>query len=83
MNRPMLGGPITSDQFTHRQMMDDAAGEQVPMCTRCTRVRIDDAWLIPLPVVVAAFEGTVAFVHSICEACARAVQCPDIVSAPD
>ena len=60
---------ITNDQFTHRRMIDDV-GERVPMCTRCTRVRIDDAWLIPLPIVVAALEGTNAFVDSICEACA-------------
>ena len=62
---------ITSDQFTHRRT-DDAA-HRVPMCTRCTRVWVDDAWLVPLPIVVAVLEGTDTFTYSLCGECADAL----------
>ena len=47
------------------------AGAQVPICAWCSRIRIDDdVWLVPLPAVVVAFEGTNTFKHTICDQCA-------------
>jgi hypothetical protein len=47
------------------------AGAKVPICAWCSRIRIDDdVWLVPLPAVVAAFEGTDTFTHTICDQCA-------------
>jgi hypothetical protein len=45
-------------------------GAQVPICTWCDRILIEGVWLVPLPAVVSAFEGTETFTHTICDQCA-------------
>ena len=45
------------------------AGETLPACAWCGRVRIDDTWLRPSPAVVAAIDPRLTFSHSICEEC--------------
>jgi hypothetical protein len=49
------------------------AGARVPICTWCSRILIDDVWLVPLPAVVAAFDGANTFTNTICDKCADAL----------
>jgi hypothetical protein len=44
-------------------------GGVVPICAWCGRVRIDGAWLIHPPAVLAAIDARNALSHSICDAC--------------
>ena len=48
-------------------------GDRVPICSWCTRIQLEGAWLVPLPAVVVALDGTDAFAPTICEACAADV----------
>jgi hypothetical protein len=63
----MLGVVSTSDQVI------EEVTERVPMCTRCTRVRFDDVWRMPVPAAIAALEGTNTFARSICAPCVQAL----------
>jgi hypothetical protein len=47
------------------------AGQILPACAWCGRVRIDDSWLVPPPGILAAIDQRNMFSHSICDRCAE------------
>jgi hypothetical protein len=47
------------------------AGQILPACAWCGRVRIDDTWLVPSPGILAAIDQRNMFSHSICNGCAE------------
>lgn len=59
----------TSDTFSRIWSAFDA-GEIVPTCAWCGRVRVDGTWLLPPPAALAAVDQRYTFSHSICDACA-------------
>jgi hypothetical protein len=46
------------------------AGDLVPMCAWCGRVRLDDVWVLPPAAALAAIDERNTLSHSICEECA-------------
>lgn len=61
----------TSDAFLRIWTAFDA-GDVLPACAWCGRVRIDDDWLLPSPAALAAIDQRYTFSHSICDRCATA-----------
>jgi hypothetical protein len=53
------------------------AGQILPACAWCGRVRIDDTWLVPSPGILAAIDERNMFSHSICDGCADVLDAPD------
>lgn len=47
------------------------AGELVPMCAWCGRVRLDGTWVAPPVAALAAIDERNTLSHSICDECAR------------
>lgn len=45
------------------------AGQILPACAWCGRVRIDDTWLVPPLGILAAIDQRNMFSHSICDGC--------------
>jgi len=58
-----------SDSFSHIWTAFDA-GQILPACAWCGRVRIDDAWLVPPSGALAAIDERYTFSHSVCDRCA-------------
>jgi hypothetical protein len=60
------------------------AGELVPMCAWCGRVRLDDEWVLPPSVALDAVDRRNTLSHSICDDCAvsRAGQAENASSGP-
>lgn len=48
------------------------AGDFLPTCAWCGRVRIDDRWLVPSRAALAAIDERNVLSHSICDECAQA-----------
>ncbi|HWX09005.1 MAG TPA: hypothetical protein VNY33_03415 [Gaiellaceae bacterium] len=46
------------------------AGELVPMCAWCGRVRIEGEWVLPPAAALAAIDERNTLSHSICDDCA-------------
>ncbi len=56
------------------------AGEIVPSCAWCGRVRIDESWLFASPAALAAIDQRLTLSHSICDVCAQSyAPCPQAV----
>jgi hypothetical protein len=47
------------------------AGQILPACAWCGRVRIDEAWLFASPAALAAIDQRLTLSHSICDVCER------------
>jgi hypothetical protein len=47
------------------------AGQILPACAWCGRVRIDDTWLVPSSGILAAIDQRYMFSHTICDGCAE------------
>ncbi|HEY3542415.1 MAG TPA: hypothetical protein VGK79_07720 [Gaiellaceae bacterium] len=60
----------SSDTFLRIWTAFDA-GEILPACAWCGRVRIDDIWLMPSPAALAAVDQRHMLSHSICDLCAQ------------
>ena len=58
------------------------AGQILPVCAWCGRVRIDDTWLVPPPGILAAIDQRNMFSHSICDRCADVPGGPDSRKRP-
>jgi hypothetical protein len=58
------------DAFTRVWAAFDA-GDILPACAWCGRVRIDEAWLLPSGAALAAIDQRYAFSHSVCDGCAH------------
>ena len=48
------------------------AGDLIPACAWCERVRIDDRWLVPPRAALAAIDTRQVLSHSMCDECSRA-----------
>jgi hypothetical protein len=58
-----------SDAFARVWAAFDA-GDILPACAWCGRVRIDEIWLLPSGAALAAIDQRYAFSHSVCDGCA-------------
>jgi hypothetical protein len=52
------------------------AGELIPACAWCGRVRIERKWLAPPPGALAVIDAPMTLSHSICPSCLRAQPAP-------
>jgi len=59
-----------SDTFSRIWTAFDA-GQIVPSCAWCGRVRVDETRLLPSPGILAAIDQRYMFSHSICDGCAK------------
>ncbi len=57
------------DVTAHILAISDA-GALIPMCAWCERIRIDDEWVKPPRVALAAIDVRNAVSHTICPSCA-------------
>jgi hypothetical protein len=59
-----------SDMVSHLWAAFDA-GQILPCCAWCGRVRIGETWLLPPAAALAAIDQRQVFSHSICDLCAQ------------
>lgn len=61
-----------NSELTERVLALSEAGVLIPMCAWCERIRIDDEWVEPPRVALAAIDVRNALSHTICPSCAGA-----------
>ena len=62
--------PTTNDVFSSVWAVYEA-GDLIPACAWCGRMRIDDRWLVPPRSALAAIDTRNVLSHSMCDECAQ------------
>ena len=61
---------MSEGEVTAHLLAISDAGALIPMCAWCERIRIDDEWVKPPRVALAAIDVRNAVSHTICPSCA-------------